>query len=128
MARRDLVISALYTAISLAWVYGALDSRSGLNQFGENDRMVWTSVAFLGLVHFVVGYLRPSVWMLLLPAILVAVAVPAGDFPTSRPEYPIWFGLALLAPLLVVATGFGMAIRRFASRSADVPKASIRSS
>lgn len=126
--RRDLSIAALYTAVAVAWVYGALNWSGGLNQHGQNDRMIWVSVAFLGLVHLVVGYYRPSIWVLLLPAILVAVAVPAGDFPSSRPEMPIWYGLALLAPLLVAATGVGMVARRLASRGPGVPKAPIRSS
>jgi hypothetical protein len=125
--RRDLTIGVLYSAVALGWVYGALDSPGGLNQLGENDRMIYLTIAFLGLTHFVAGYSQPSVWVLLLPAILVAVAVPAGDFPTSRPEYPIWFGLALLAPLLVLATGIGIAARRLVTRGSRGQRARIRS-
>jgi hypothetical protein len=125
--RRDLTIGVLYVAVALGWVYGALDSPGGLNQIDQNDRMIYLTIAFLGLAHFVAGYSRPSVWVLLLPAILVAVAVPAGDFPTSRPEYPIWFGLALLAPLLVLATGIGIVARRLVARESRGHRARIRS-
>jgi hypothetical protein len=113
-AGRVAIIAALYTLIALAWVYWALDSRDGLNQPGENGRMFGATVVVLGLVHFATGYLGRSLLLLILPALLVAIAVPAGDFPTSRPEYPIWFGLALLAPIFVVLTGIGLAARRLA--------------
>jgi hypothetical protein len=125
--RRDLTVGVIYTGVALAWVYEALNSSGGLARESGNDRMVWTTVAFFGLVHLAVGYFRPSLWMLLLPAILVVVAVPAGYFPTSRPEYPIWFGLAFLAPVLVVATGIGIAARRLTARAADAHRAHIRS-
>jgi hypothetical protein len=113
MARRDPIIAGLYAMIAVAWVYGALDSSGGLNQLGENRRMFAITVGVLGLVHLAAGYLGRSLLLLLLPALLVAIAVPAGDFPTSRPEYPIWFGLALVAPIFVVLTGIGMAASRF---------------
>jgi hypothetical protein len=113
MRKNDLAVTLFYAAVALIWVYGALNWSEGLNQHGYNDQMIAVSIAFLGLVHVAVGYYGRSIWLLALPAFLVAVAVPAGDFPTTRPEFPIWFGLLLLSPLLLVLTGLGMAARRF---------------
>jgi hypothetical protein len=109
---RTAVLVALYLAVSAAWIYRALDSEDGLNQLGENDRMFVITIAVLGFLHLAYGYLVARWWVVLLPAALVALAIPAGDFPSSRPEYPIWFGLAMLAPLLVVLAGLGLGARR----------------
>ncbi len=113
MVKRLPIIAGLYAMIAAAWVYGALDSSGGLNQLGENRRMFTLTVGFLGLVHLAVGYLGRNLLLLVLPAVLVAIAVPAGDFPASRPEMPIWLWLALLSPIFVVLTGIGIAVRRF---------------
>jgi hypothetical protein len=112
MAIRALVIAGVYAGVATAWVYGALNSPGGLNQLGQTGEMYLVTLVVLGLVHLVAGY-AGGIAMLALPVILVAVAVPAGDFPASRPEYPIWFGLALVAPVLVALTGVGTAARRF---------------
>jgi hypothetical protein len=114
---RDLTILGLYTGVALAWVYGALNWSGGLSRESGNDRMVWATIVVLGVTHLAVGYFGRGVWLLAVPAVLVLLAVPAGYFPTSRPEMPIWFGLAMLAPIFVVSVGIGMLTRRLGRRA-----------
>jgi hypothetical protein len=123
MARRDAIIVGLYVMIAVAWVYVGLNWRGGLNQLGENGRMTAVTVGLLGVVHLAAGYYGRSLLLLLFPALLVAIAVPADDFPTSRPEMPISYYLALLTPILVVLTGIGMAARRLRSWALGMSRA-----
>jgi hypothetical protein len=115
---RALVVLALYLIASAAWIYGALNSPDGLNRVDDNTPMFGLSIAFLGGVHAACGYLLGRWWAVLLPAVLIVLAIPAGDFPASRPEYPIWFGLAMLAPVLLVPAALGVLARKLVLRGA----------
>jgi hypothetical protein len=88
--------------------------------------MFGLSIAFLGLAHAACGYLLGRWWVVLLPAVPIVLAIPAGDFPTSRPEYPIWFGFAMLAPLLLVLAAVGILARKYVLRAGGDAQAPAR--
>ena len=109
---RTVGVAGAYVAVVVGWVYGIIE------QVDAADDEPWLLVSYAGLavLHFVVGYLLARWWAVLLPAIPIPLAVPTGYVPDTRPEFPIWMGLALLAPFGCALLLAGVALRRAGGR------------
>ncbi len=66
---------------------------------------------WLALLHLATGAGVARWWALALPALAVLLAVPAGYPDSGRGEpWPIWMGLALWSPVLVILIAAGVGI------------------
>ena len=92
-----------------AFVYGVAEPQAG---YGSDVAGV---LGLVGLVvlHVATGFGTARWWAVLLPAVAVLVAIPAGYPDGYRGEpLPIWFGLAAFSPVgaLLIAAGVGTAL------------------
>jgi hypothetical protein len=106
--RRSLIGAVVYLAVMTLWIYGVAnrwDPGSGAWQ-----------LPVLILVQLLAGLAIARWWAVLLPVVIVLVSIPAG-YPPIAPEYvepfPIWFGLALVAPVAFLLIAVGVAARKF---------------
>ena len=74
------------------------------------------NIAFLlglALLHVLSGWFIARWWAVLLPALIVPLAVPAGTPDAGEDPLPIWFGLAwFVAPIGAALIGIAVAVRR----------------
>ena len=102
---RPLLASGLYFVCMAGFVYGL-----GERQVGYGSDVAGALVlAALAVLQVVTGFGAARWWAILLPALAVLVAIPAGypDANRGSDPLPIWIGLAFLAPVgaLLVAAG-----------------------
>jgi len=108
MRVRPLGVSVLYLACMAGFVYGIAEQQVG---YGSDV----TNVVVLGglvVLQVATGWGAAHWWAVPLPAVAVLIALPAGYPDDLRGEpLPIWFGLAVFAPIgaLLIATGVGAA-------------------
>ncbi|HEV8688294.1 MAG TPA: hypothetical protein VGQ84_13520 [Gaiellaceae bacterium] len=99
----------------LALVYGPWDSSAS-----ANGAVALLAAIGLAILHFAIGWVIARWWVVVLPVLVVALAVPAGtpDGVGGEP-FPIWFVLAyLVAPVGVTLAVVGVLVRRWSGRPA----------
>ena len=100
----------VYVAAAAGWVYGIIERIDA----ADDEPWLFVSYAALAVLHVGVGYAIARWWAVLLPARPIPLAVPAEYVPDTRPEFPIWFALALLAPFGCALLAAGVAAARIA--------------
>ena len=114
---RNGAIAAPFLVTACLWIYGVLNADwGGLVSAPTFDRALFSTVAIFSALSLLAGFVHGNSFAFALPPLVVLAAVPAGHFPTSLPEFPIWFGLAMLLPVLYVAVGLGVACRKAGQR------------
>lgn len=88
----------------MLWIYGVVNREGGVGN-------VW-EFALLYAGHVLVGLVARRWWVLPLPLLLVAIAVPAGGIPGGGDLDRAWEVSLLMAPALAVALAVGVALPR----------------
>lgn len=95
------------------WIYGVVNR-------WDPDSGAW-QLPVLIIAQLVAGFAVSRWWAALLPVVVVFVSMPAG-YPPITPEYaeplPIWFGLAVAAPVGCLLVAIGVATRKLLSATA----------
>jgi hypothetical protein len=109
MRYADKPAVALYIALLFVWVYWVLDK-----QLFYGSRIAgWITMAVVGLAHFALGFTVGRDWVRFLPLLAVAIALPIGYPSALKGEpWPLWLGLLLWAPVLMLLVASGVALRR----------------
>jgi hypothetical protein len=99
------VLTAIYLAGGLAWIFAVIDRRGDVGNIWELVLVVAGSVAF--------GVAAARWWAVALPLALIPLALPAGKVPGTGDldrayEFPL-----LMAPGLMIAVALGVAASRF---------------
>lgn len=109
----DKLAVTLYIALLSAWVYWVLDNQL----FFGSEIGAWLTTAVVGLVHFALGFTVGRGWVHFLPLFAVAIALPVGYPSANKGEpWPLWLGLLLWAPVLMLLVAIGVAVRRPSDR------------
>jgi hypothetical protein len=109
MRYADKLAVILYIALLLVWVYWVLDKQL----FFGSESAGWLTTAVVAFVHFALGFTVGRGWVRFLPLLAVAIAVPIGYPSANRGEpWPLWLGLLLWAPVLMLLVAIGVAVRR----------------
>jgi hypothetical protein len=107
-------MAAAYVAAMAFFIYGIADRNVGYG----SDVAGWLGIAALAALHFGTGWGIARWWAVLLPALMIPLAVPAG-YP-ERTEPQLWIGIAfVLVPLGTVLIALGAAIRRVSFHRRD---------
>jgi peptidoglycan/LPS O-acetylase OafA/YrhL len=100
-------VAAAYVVAMAVYVYAIVDPAV---TFGSDARAAAVGVGLLA-VHVATGWAIGRWWAVLLPALAVPVAVPAGYPDRGEPE--LWVPIAfVVAPLGVCVIGVAVAARR----------------
>jgi hypothetical protein len=111
--RRGALAAAAYVAAMLVYIYGFVNPSLAY----DDDVANAAGLAALVALHLATGFLGRRWWLVALPLLTVALAVPAGDPAKGYEPFPIWFGLALLVVLPgAVIIAIGIAGARLAAR------------
>jgi hypothetical protein len=109
MRYADKLAVILYIALLLVWVYWVLDKQL----FFGSEIAGWLTTAVVAFVHLALGFTVARGWVRFLPLLAVAIAVPIGYPSANRGEpWPLWLGLLLWAPVLMLLVAIGVAVRR----------------
>jgi hypothetical protein len=105
-----------YAALALFWIYVGAERQLG---FGS-DAAFALFVAVAAVAHFATGFAVGRWWAVVLPALAVLAAIPAGYPDANKGEpFVIWFGLAwLVAPGGTALIALGVLVRRWPERPA----------
>ena len=111
MTRATAIPALAYLAAMTAWIYAvwnaAAQPRGGLGHaFG----------IALVVLHVAAGLAVARWWALVLPALLVPLAVPAGYGAGLEQDAPIWMHLIREAPFAAVLIGLGVGVRKLLAR------------
>jgi hypothetical protein len=109
----------VYTALSGLWVYWVLDRQLTFgSELGD-----WVMIISVAAVHVALGFTVGRGWVRFLPLFTVAIALPLGYPSANRGEpWPLWLGLLLWAPVLMLLVAVGVAVRRrYDRRGPSVP-------
>jgi hypothetical protein len=104
-SRRAAVLTVIYLAGGLVWIYAVIDRRGDVGNIWELVLLLAGSVAF--------GAAAARWWIVVLPLVLIPLALPAGTVPGTGDldqayEYPL-----LMAPGLMIALAVGVAAGGF---------------
>ena len=103
-------MAAAYVAAMAFYIYGIAD-RSWTFGSDAREGLVLGALAAL---HLAAGWGIGRWWAVLLPAVAIPLAVPAGYPDRTEPE--LWIGVAyVLVPLGTVLIGLAAALRRVAA-------------
>lgn len=106
---RAAVGVALYAALTAAWIYGFANT-----SIGNGDAAAVFGLATLTAIHLGAGLAVGRWWAVLLPALPIVIAMPAGTPPVGGEPFPIWFTLTLFALPAAALVAVGVFIgRRF---------------
>jgi hypothetical protein len=113
--RRSLAGAVAYLAIMTLWIYGVADR-------WDADSGAW-QLPVLVMVQMLAGLAVGRWWAVLLPIVVVFVSIPAGDPSITADSryvepFPIWFGLAVAAPVAILLVALGVATWRLLSATA----------
>jgi hypothetical protein len=102
---RAAVLTAIYLAGGLVWIYAVVDRRGDVGNIWELVLVLAGSVAF--------GAAAARWWSIVLPLALIPLALPAGKVAGTGDldrayEFPL-----LMAPGLMIAVALGVAASRF---------------
>jgi hypothetical protein len=104
---RPLIVAAAYVAAMAFYIWVIADRNW---TFASDAREAVVLVALAGL-HLATGWSVGRWWAVLLPALAIPLAIPAG-YP-ERTEPQLWIGIAyVLVPIGTVLIGVSAAIRR----------------
>jgi hypothetical protein len=100
-------MAAAYVAAMAFYIYAVADRNW---TFGSDAREALVLVA-LAALHLAAGWGIARWWAVLLPALAIPLALPAGYPDRTEPE--LWIGVAyVLVPIGVVLIGLAAALRR----------------
>ena len=112
---RAAVGVASYLALTAAWIYGVENTSV---RFGHEDVADWLSIAFFAGLHVALGVVVGRWWVLLVYAVPIAIAIPAGRPPWLYHDQPapIWWAWLYGAVLALPLIALGVALRRLGPR------------
>jgi hypothetical protein len=100
---------AVYAAAIAGFVYGVAEQQ---RTYGD-DVASWTALAALAVLHLAVGFAIGRFWALLLVALAILIALPAGYPDDLRGEpWPIWTTFAFWAPAEAALLLLGVGCRK----------------
>jgi hypothetical protein len=104
---QPFVVAAAYVAAMAVFIYGIVDPSVGYG----SDVASGIGIGALALLHLGTGWAIGRWWAVLLPALTIPIALPAGSPERTEPE--IWIGVAyVIAPTGAVLIGLAAALRR----------------
>ena len=111
MTRAAAIPALAYLAAMTVWIYAVWNA-------GAQPRGALGHAFGIALValHVGAGAGVGRWWALLLPALLVPVAVPAGFAPGAGQDDPIWMDLVLEAPFAALLIALGVGARKLRVR------------
>jgi predicted membrane protein len=115
--RRSLAGAVAYLAIMTLWIYAVANR-------WDPDSGAW-QLPVPVIVQLLAGLVIGRWWALLLPVIVVFVSIPAGNPPITADyvePFPIWFGLAVAAPVAILLVALGVGARRIYDRRSSAAR------
>jgi peptidoglycan/LPS O-acetylase OafA/YrhL len=108
--RTEIVVAAGYLAAMTVWIYAI-----ALPQVGYvSDVAGAVFLAALAAVHVATGWGVGRWWAVLLPAVAVVLALPAGTPERGDEPFPVWFALAVfIAPPGTLLIALAVTARRW---------------
>ena len=110
---RPFVAAGVYLAAMTGLIYIVGERQLGYGR----DAAAWVLLAFMVALHLATGWVGRRVVLALLPLLAILLAVPGGypDANRGGDPFPLWFSVAVTAPVgavLIAAAALGARRKR----------------